>query len=339
MKRSAMGWLAACFFIAMAIFPQSVYSGARRGLSLWAEVLVPSMLPFFMLAEILMASGLLNKLGFLLSPVMEPLFHLPGTAGLGLALGYTSGFPMGAVISSRLYSEGFLDHQQASRLLAFTNNASPGFVLTSLAAGMLNAPATGKLILFCHYGANFIYGIILGLLPAGRKSQSKSLLKNDNVSSLKINENQALSPGALLSESIRISIQNMLSLGGFVVIFSAGLQLLNDLKLLWLLAAAISRILPPSLNQGPLAQALAAGLFEMTLGLYQTTQVSIDLTQKVIFCLLIMGWSGFSIQAQVSGIVGLSRLDLRYYFAGRLFQPLISVAIFLLSARILQLGL
>jgi sporulation integral membrane protein YlbJ len=352
MKKTTFGWLAACFFIAMALFPQSIYQGARQGLNLWAEVLVPSMLPFFILAEILMASGLLNRLGFWLSPIMEPLFHLPGTAGLGLALGYTSGFPMGTVISSRLYKEGYLDRQQAARLLAFTNNASPGFVLTSLAAGMLKKPAVGGLILFCHYGANIIYGFFLGRLAAvkqrnksrlawGRLSSTSTACVSPAVTSAFITSagktpdvTSAASAAAksssavIITESIRSSIQNMLNLGGFVMIFSALLQLFTDLKLLWLLAWGISSLLPPTISQGSLAQALAAGLFEMTLGLSQTSQVALPLTQKIYYCLLILGWSGFSIQAQVLGIAGSAHLNMRYYLAGRIIQPLLSIAIF-----------
>ena len=335
-----LGVLAGIFFIAMALFPQSVYSGARQGLNLWAQILVPSMLPYFILAEILMNSGSLEKIGKMLSPIMWPIFRLPGPAGLGLALGYSSGFPMGAVVSNRLYEAGYLDRRQASQLLAFTNNASPGFLLTSVAAGMLQVPAIGGLLALCHYGANLVYGCVLGRL-LNRRSSSFSKLKTLTASApppptaLKT-PSSSKSFSVLVTESIHTGIQSMLVLGGYILIFSAGIRLLQDLKLLWPISVFFRQLLPNSLSSGPLSQALAAGLFEMTLGLNQISQIPLSLADKTAFCLIILGWSGFSIQAQVAGMVGSSKLQIRYYLLGRLVQPLLSIAILSFCLYLLQ---
>lgn len=353
-RRYVLGFAAAGFFICMALFPGSIYAGARRGLDLWAGILVPAMLPFFILAEILMASGILRLLGRLLSPVMGPLFNLPGAGGLGIALGYTSGFPMGAVISSRLYQEGFLRRDEAGRLLAFTNNSSPGFLLTSLAAGMLGNPAFGLLFVLCHYGSNLIFGMLLGIASrfpirkaakkrggaaaggwaketgwrqqaeeakeaAAKEAEAKAIGDTSRRSDL------APSFSRIITESISSAIQSILALGGFVLLFAAALQLLEDLYLLERLARLFAFFLPAGLYVAPLSKALATGFIELTLGLRQLTAIPLAAADMVTYCLIILGWSGLSIQAQVMGLAGTARLPLKYYLMGCIVQPLLSL--------------
>ncbi|MBQ2035342.1 MAG: sporulation integral membrane protein YlbJ, partial [Peptococcaceae bacterium] len=86
----------------MLFYPEAAYEGACRGLSTWATHLLPSLLPFFIVADLLLSMGFVRFLGILFEPVMRPLFRLPGEAGFALALGFTSGFPMGAILTSSL---------------------------------------------------------------------------------------------------------------------------------------------------------------------------------------------------------------------------------------------
>ena len=87
--------------IAMLLWPEETYQGALYGLELWATILVPSLLPFFIIAEIIMSLGIVRMLGVLMEPLMRPLFNLPGSASFVIAMGFTSGFPMGAVLTKR----------------------------------------------------------------------------------------------------------------------------------------------------------------------------------------------------------------------------------------------
>ena len=63
---------------------------------------------------------------------MRPLFRLPGEAGFAVALGFTSGFPMGAILTASLKEQSLCTPQEAARLAAFTNNSSPLFLLISV---------------------------------------------------------------------------------------------------------------------------------------------------------------------------------------------------------------
>lgn len=106
-------------FILLLFSPEAAFSGAMRGLKLWAMTLLPSLLPFLILSELLLSSNIVYQLGRLLEPVMRPLFHLPGVCAFALALGFTSGFPMGASASASLARENLCTKKEAARLAAF----------------------------------------------------------------------------------------------------------------------------------------------------------------------------------------------------------------------------
>ena len=139
---SRFRWLPVLFLAAgMFIYPQEMLSAATGGISLWWQYVLPALLPFFILSELLMAEGIVHFLGVMLEPLMRPIFRLPGKASFVVAMGYTSGFPMGAVLTARLRKEGALSREEGEHLLAFTNNPSPGFMFGAVASGMLGRPA------------------------------------------------------------------------------------------------------------------------------------------------------------------------------------------------------
>ena len=88
--------------ICMFLFPEAAYQGASNGIRTWVVHLLPSLLPFFIVANLLFSLGFVRFLGVLLEPIMRPVFRLPGEAGFALALGFTSGFPMGAILTTSL---------------------------------------------------------------------------------------------------------------------------------------------------------------------------------------------------------------------------------------------
>ena len=86
----------------MIIHPEATVEAAAEGLKLWSMVVVPALLPFFIAAELMFSLGLVYILGLFLEPIMQPLFRLPGCSSLVVAMGFTSGFPVGALLSLRL---------------------------------------------------------------------------------------------------------------------------------------------------------------------------------------------------------------------------------------------
>ncbi|WP_302621267.1 nucleoside recognition domain-containing protein, partial [Bacillus amyloliquefaciens] len=98
--------------------PQASFEASKTGLSMWWEVVFPSLLPFFILSELLIGFGIVKFVGLLLEPFMRPIFRVPGVGGFVLAMGMASGNPAGAKLTARLRQDKQISRVEAERLVS-----------------------------------------------------------------------------------------------------------------------------------------------------------------------------------------------------------------------------
>lgn len=324
--------------LGMFIYPQEVLSSAGGGLSLWWRFVLPALLPFFILSELLMAAGFVHFLGVLLESFMRPIFRLPGKAAFVVAMGYTSGFPMGAVLTARLRKAGEITRVEGERLLAFTNNPSPGFMFGAVASGMLGKPTLGIILSSSIYLANLLVGFLFRFYrftPSRRQTtRLPSFMRAwQEMKNAQTKDNRAF--GQILSDAIKQSITTVLMVAGFMAFFSVILRLLNIWHVTEFLATLIHIVIKAI--PIPILQAFLNGLFEMTIGCQGTIQTVSELNQQVALLALLMGWSGLSVFAQVAGFI--SETDLRFipFVVARALQGIIALGLsqlFLLVAKV-----
>lgn len=314
--------------LGMFIYPQEVLSSAVRGLNLWWHFVLPALLPFFILSELLMAAGFVHFLGILLESFMRPIFHLPGKAAFVVAMGYTSGSPMGAVLTARLRQAGEITRIEGERLLAFTNNPSPGFMFGAVAAGMLGNPTLGIVLASSIYLANLLVGLLFRfyrVTPSTPRLTSWPSFKRawQEMKNVQSKDNRPF--GQILSNAIKQSITTLLMVAGFMIFFSVILGLLN----IWQVPAFLATLAHMVIHEIPIPilQAFINGLFEMTLGCQGTIEAVSKLNQQVALLALLMGWSGLSVFAQVAGFI--SETDLRFFpfVVARILQGIIALGL------------
>ena len=315
----------------MLCYPQETYQGACKGINIWAVHLLPSLLPFFIAANLLMALGFVQFLGALLEPLMRPIFRLPGEAGFALALGFTSGFPMGAVLTASLREQNLCTDDEAARLAAFTNNSSPLFLLIAVPVSMLNMPQFGIVLLLAHYISNLCIGILLRFATGKNEPMpSPSYHRQPNRIWTQIQhcqQEQTQSIGNILGQAIQKAITSIVAIGGFVLFFSVLLAMLEASGLLAVLEQFFA-ILLNILHFSPLLSgALASGLFEMTLGAQTSAACDADLLERLMIISFILGWSGLSIQAQVCSILSAQHISAKWYCICRPLQGLLAAVL------------
>lgn len=311
--------------VCMFLMPQATYAGARNGLETWALTLVPSLLPFMIVADILIEMGVVSFLGILLEPLMRPLFRLPGAAGFAVAMGFTSGFPMGALLTTSLYEKGLCTKNEATRLVTFTNNASPLFLLVAIPVTMLHAPTLGWTLLAAHYGANLLIGILIGRLGSERTSAASDiptghLLARSISAFIDCRRQQSLPLGLIVGNAVSKGIKNILSIGGFVLFFSVVIQILSTIHIIDISNVLFSQLLQLFALDTNLSGSLSTGFLEMTLGAQAAAQSSAPVLQKIMMIGFILGWSGLSIHAQVGSIIAAQKIPLWPYIVCRILQ-------------------
>lgn len=325
-KLISYGWTIGILIIIlwMVSSPKLAFDAALQGLSLWWNIVFPALLPFFIGSELLFGLGFVSLLGGLLEPLMRPIFNLPGSGAFVLAMSYTSGFPIGSQLTTQIYENGQINRGEADRLLAFSNNASPLFMLGAVAVGMYNNPELGILIAICHYLANICLGLLTSILSTRNNGlvvgpQMTSISRAFSIYNKQIYRNYQ-PMGQRLAQAITKSINVLLLIGGFIILFSVLLAMTKSLGLLTVLNSFFGVLLALIGFEQSLASGLATGLFEVTLGVKNVAESSSPLKEQVTITTFLLGWAGLSVHAQVISIISKTDLSYKRFFLGRLFQ-------------------
>ncbi|MDD3878529.1 MAG: sporulation integral membrane protein YlbJ [Syntrophomonas sp.] len=343
-----MGNYSRLFFLIIILFlavfmllnPQETVNAASGGFKLWFSIIVPALLPFFIVAELLVNLGVPKILGVLLEPIMRPLFNLPGCSSLVVAMGFTSGFPVGAILSKKLYDENMISGEEASRLLSFTNNCGPLFIIGAVGVGMFGSPLLGYILALSHYLSNLIVGMFWGL-------KAKKPLRNISRPPLAQELSQAIAearknyrgPGKLLSDAIKNSLNNVLAIAGFIILFSVITKMFSFWGIIDLLALCLLKIFSIFNLSYELIYGWLMGLFEITIGTRAITAASpANILPQLLAVSCILAWSGLSIIAQVMGIMVGTPVKLSFYLYSRLLQMFLSVIITAFAYKLLASG-
>lgn len=302
------------FAIILVFSPSATFNGAAEGLKLWALTLVPSLFPFIVLANLLLNTNFIHIFGRLLNPVMRPLFHLSGNCAFAVALGFTSGFPMGAVTSVSLYEQQLCTKKEAERLLAFTNNSSPLFLLAAVPISMLSSPQIGLILLISHYGANFILGVFLGFMARFKGEQPLDLSHIAPLSNLSFLQ--------AFTQSVTQGIKSILTIGGFVVFFSVIISLAERTGLFRACITLLLQIYP---FDSLALKGMLYGIFEMTLSAQTISESDLSLLHKALLISFSLAFSGLCIHAQVISIA--KKLSPKLYLLCRPLQGLLAMGI------------
>lgn len=157
------------FLLFLVIFSKNNLSAAKSGLQLWANAIVPSLLPFFVATELLNHTNLIPFIGRLLNPIMRPIFNVPGEGAYAFIMGLISGYPVGAKIVTQFRQNGICTKDEGSRLLAFTNNSGPLFIIGTVGVSLFGDTLTGFLLLCTHILACITVGIIFSIFSKRKR--------------------------------------------------------------------------------------------------------------------------------------------------------------------------
>ncbi len=242
-KRNFLAIIFLCFTFGLLIFSKTNLPAVKSGLALWANSVVPSLFPFFVATELLMHTNIISQLGTLLNRYMKPIFNVRGEGAFAFIMGIISGYPVGAKIASNFRKNNICSKEECERLLSFTNNSGPLFIIGSVGILMFRNTTIGILLFITHILACITVGIIFRFWKRNKKS-------SDFKSDLKSSKNQNSTYvtfsnlGEVLAESITSSISTILLIGGFVVIFSSIISILNASGLL----RVMSNIIAPAFS-------------------------------------------------------------------------------------------
>jgi sporulation integral membrane protein YlbJ len=322
--------------ISIIIYPKETYMASVNGLKMWWDVVFPSLMPFFILSEVLMGFGVVHLIGVLFEPLMRPLFRVPGSGGFVWAMGISSGFPAGAKLTARLWHQKQLTTLEAERLVSFTNCSNPLFMFSAIAVGFFHNAALGIVLAVSHYLGNFFVGLIMRF--HGYKKEPKTNrdlyrgkgLKNafKHMHEARLADNRPI--GQLLGDAVQQSTKTLLMIGGFIILFSVLSKMMDLLHVAEMLSDVIKQFFILFSLSEQLSLPLIKGIFEITLGSNLTSLAQSSLLQQAVITSFILAFSGFSVQAQVASILADTDIKFRPFFIARIIHGFLSAFICLL---------
>ena len=298
---------------ALVISPGEAINGAKDGLALCFNVIVPSLFPFFVLSSLVVDLGLAAYLGRAMEGLMRPLFRVSGSCAAAVALGFIGGYPVGARTALQLYEQGLCSKTEAERLLAFCNNSGPAFILGVVGAGVFGDSRVGLLLYLTHALASLLVGPLFRFYGGWERRRACAPRPKPI---------QTVTLPAAFTGAVSRALQSTLNICAFVVFFAVVLRLLSAYGALSGAAALLSL----AGFEGEWARRLVAGLLELSSGV-ASLQGGAGLAGRVSMAAFMLGWAGLSVHCQVLSFLVDSGLSARVYLAGKLCHGLIAAAL------------
>lgn len=323
----------------MLLYPAQSLEAALRGLSIWWDILFPALIPFLVIAELMLGFGIVHFFGTLLDPMMRPLFRVPGIGGFAMAMGFASGYPVGARLTAQLWEQRLLGRDEGERLVSFTTTSDPIFLIGAVSVGFFHNVGLAVILAAAHYGTGILIGLLMRfhgsrtLTEASPQQGGASLLRRAMQAMHRARLRDSRTFGEMLQEALQTSLKLMMIIGGLVVFFCVVLEVLTISRAMNGLYATVTFVLQGLHVPPELSQAVVNGLFEVTLGAKSAAGAGahLSLASKVAVAAFILSWGGLSIHAQVISL--LSRTNIRYVpfgLARLLHGFLASAAVFVL---------
>lgn len=313
--------------LALVLAPSQAMEGAKNGLTLCGNVIIPSLFPFLILSALVVELGVAARLGRALGPVMSPLFRVNGACASAVALGFIGGYPVGARTAIGLYQKGLCSRTEAQRLLAFCNNSGPAFILGVVGTGVFADSRVGLLLYLIHALASLCVGLIFRFYGGRERTSSSSA--HPSIGAVRFS--------SALTASVSSALKSTLGICSFVVFFSVVISLLTQFGILSALASGLTTLLSPFGMTEVWARRLLTGILEISSGVWSLSGQG-ALAGRLSMAAFLLGWAGISVHCQVLSFLTESGLSMNTYLAGKVLHALFSAALTSLALRVFPLS-
>ena len=205
-------------FLLMLCCPKEVFNGASEGLLLWFQILFPTLFPFLLITDLLMATGGIRMISKVLSVPFGILFRVSGEGSFAVVAGFLCGYPMGAKITADLIRNQSISVEEGTYLLSFCNNTSPIFIMNFLVWKTLDRKELLLPSLVILLGTPVVMSFpFRKIYKSGRK-------RGEGRNTLGMQRNYIMKKKSVES-CMMDSFETIVKVGGYLIIFSVLLKL------------------------------------------------------------------------------------------------------------------
>ncbi len=278
-------------------FPKDAVEAAAKGLLLWYERVLPTLLPFAILSNVLIYSNYLQYINRLFSPLLKKVFPVSDNGAFVLLTGFLFGFPMGSKNCAELLKCDRLKKKEADLLFVVTNNISPVFITSFILCGQLKLPQLSVISLLILYVPP-----LLLLLVCGEKNTRTAMAEKIPASGSQMNFK-------IIDAGIMNGFETLTRLGGYIMLFS-------------MIASMTGKLPLP-----PIARLVLTGFTELTNGIGMLPASGLDQKTQYILAMAFTAFGGLSGIAQTNSMICGTGLSLKKYCLAKLLLTAVSGAL------------
>lgn len=303
------------YFILMFLFPYASYQGASTGLLLWFLNVLPTLLPFIIVSNLMIQLNITRQISIILYPVFGKLFKVSPQGCYPILVGFLSGIPMGAKSAADLTTGKKISYKEGSFLLTLCNNSSPVFIMSYVAINQLKLPRIKYALFIIIYTSSIISALLYRLINNSINSRTN----HDEELSIKEPILHATSNKPIrfrydiVDGCIMNGFEVITKVGGYIILFSILAQILNE-------------IIPGS----GIIKASIMGFLEITTGINQVCNSKASIQMKIVLAAVLTSFGGLSGLAQTKSVLGNTRLSIKSYFIVKIINIVITMLLALL---------
>lgn len=260
--------------------------------NIWLYNLVPSMLPFYVISDLLINYGLIDILAFLFKKIINKLFNVSENASFVIFFSMFTGFPSSAKYLKNLLDLNYISIEDANKIIRFTHFSNPLFIINVIGNTIIGNKKTGFLILLSHYLSNFIIGFLY------RKEQTQK------ITTKRIKNTKSF--GSILTASFINSFDSLLIVLGSLITFK-------------ILTSIIFHYFESNF--------IISSLLEITQGLFALKYLTLNIELKALIAVAMISFGGFCIHTQVYSILSETKISYKNYFFSRILHVIIATTI------------
>ena len=286
--------LAAAFaFIIIITMPQTAFKGALSGLNLWANIILPGLFPAMIISSCLLSLFPFGKSASYLYIITTGIF---------------CGYPIGSILCSN-YNINNKDETFCERIMAYINISSPSFVMNYILSMTFAKDFNPVLIIICIYLP--VAEMLLIQLFIYKKEKPltlpphKTAINPNNIKSINTSSNF----NEILDNSIWTSINNVIKLGGYIVLFACICRYIIEIGVL-----------------DELFTSILCSITEITNGISLVDSLCISSELKMVIILTSNAFGGLSTIMQTMGMINKSSLSIKKYIYHKIIFALVTMA-------------
>lgn len=207
-KDCTLSFILCSAIVILIVFSQQAKAGARDGIALCENIIIPSLLPILIISNLIIKSRCAAVIEFIFAPIFEKLFRLPGCCASPVILGLVGGYPTGAVLTKQLYLSDRIDEKTANRLMHFNFCGGAAFIICVVGSICYSSIKTGVVL----YISNLLSSVIICLFDAF--FERERVLNNRT-------KRQYLSMNDALVEAVNTTVNSLLVMCAYIILFSA----------------------------------------------------------------------------------------------------------------------